>query len=195
MPADLIVVDDFYLDPIRVRQLALRSDFIPLEQLPRGHAASVTRKSFYSTELVRVFERLIGKPVVVDPRKHSFGTFAVSQENLGSPQTVHIDRSDWTGILYLKPGAPPAAGTRTFTHKGTRCSSLPPGEGYEGSVWQKDACAPERWDLNTQVANKFNRLVLIRSGKLFHQGARGFGNSRESGRLLQLFFFDEGIAR
>ena len=41
------------------------------------------------------------------------------------------------------------------------------------------------------IGNVYNRLVLYR-GDLFHRSLQsGFGNSVETGRLTQVFFFDE----
>ena len=48
--------------------------------------------------------------------------------------------------------------------------------------------AREEWELVDDLGNVPNRLILAR-GNLPHSGARGWGDSLETGRLYQTFFF------
>ena len=52
-------------------------------------------------------------------------------------------------------------------------------EGVDRSKWERAMTVPMR----------FNRCVLFRSW-LWHSHAENFGDSMETGRLIQVFFFD-----
>jgi hypothetical protein len=45
-----------------------------------------------------------------------------------------------------------------------------------------------KWELIDRVGNVFNRLILFNS-KRYHMSLDYFGNSKENGRLFQVFFF------
>ena len=55
-------------------------------------------------------------------------------------------------------------------------------------MW-KDCQSNNSWQLVDKIGNVFNRLVLYR-GDLFHKPLKSFGNDLQSGRLVQVFFFD-----
>jgi len=45
-----------------------------------------------------------------------------------------------------------------------------------------------KWQKVDQVGNVFNRLILFNSNR-FHMSMDYFGDSKENGRLFQVFFF------
>jgi hypothetical protein len=45
-----------------------------------------------------------------------------------------------------------------------------------------------KWELADTVGNVFNRLVLFNS-KRFHMSMDYFGDTKDNGRLFQVFFF------
>jgi hypothetical protein len=45
-----------------------------------------------------------------------------------------------------------------------------------------------KWQLVDKVGNVFNRLILFNSNR-FHMSMDYFGDSKENGRLFQVFFF------
>ena len=76
---------------------------------------------------------------------------------------IHVDDSEWAGVLYLTPGASLNTGTGIFD---------------------------EEDSLITYVGNVYNRLVLYR-GDLFHRSIQpGFGTDISTGRLTQVLFFN-----
>ena len=47
------------------------------------------------------------------------------------------------------------------------------------------------WEMNIAVGNVYNRLIAYRGKSLYHRSiVPGFGNSLETSRLTQVFFFD-----
>jgi hypothetical protein len=45
-----------------------------------------------------------------------------------------------------------------------------------------------KWELVDKVANVFNRLILF-DARRYHMSLDYFGDSKENGRLFQVFFF------
>lgn len=81
----------------------------------------------------------------------------------------------WAGLLYLNPLAPLDGGLHLWR-------SVDPMRRYD---WMTPA---ENWQLVDSLGNLFNRLILVR-GDIPHSGAGGWGDSLESGRMYQTFFF------
>ena len=81
----------------------------------------------------------------------------------------------WAGIIYLAPDAPLAGGLKLWRNK--------------DATHQFDWMTPkENWEQIDDFGNIYNRLILCRDN-LPHSGANGWGDSLETGRLYQTFFF------
>jgi hypothetical protein len=76
---------------------------------------------------------------------------------------IHKDGCDWAGVLYLTPNAITDSGTALYNESNS---------------------------IVTTIGNIYNRLVLYK-GNINHSSMiPGFGNSPETGRLTQVFFFN-----
>ena len=102
---------------------------------------------------------------------------------------VHIDGfNNWAGVLYMTPNAPLSSGTAFYKfHDGTTCEKDM--EILDNKL-DTDNCSQDmtKWQLVDRVGNVFNRLILFNS-KRFHMSMDYFGDSKENGRLFQVFFF------
>jgi hypothetical protein len=81
----------------------------------------------------------------------------------------------WAGLIYLTPNAPLEGGLHLWRNK----------QAISNYDWMTPA---ENWERIDSMGNLFNRLILVR-GDIPHSGAGGWGNSLESGRMYQTFFF------
>ncbi len=81
----------------------------------------------------------------------------------------------WAGIIYLSPNAPLEGGLHLWRN-------VDPSHRFD---WMTPA---ENWERLDSFANLYNRLILVR-GDIPHSGAGGWGETVESGRLYQTFFF------
>ena len=102
---------------------------------------------------------------------------------------VHIDGfNNWAGVLYMTPNAPISSGTGFYRF-------------YDGATCKQDMDILEnkkeidkfsqdmtKWKIVDSVGNVFNRLILFNSNR-FHMSQDYFGDSKENGRLFQVFFF------
>ncbi len=113
---------------------------------------------------------------------------------------VHVDRSHWSGILYLSRPEDCRGGTEFFRHRrtGTDRAPLTHAEAQamglasmsevQREIIEKDSNDDAKWESTMQVPMRFNRLVLLRPW-LWHTAGEAFGDTLENGRLVFLMFF------
>ena len=166
MDRNLIVIDNFLDDPDRIRFHALSLDFDRIQKsVPgvRSHRLGGDLQKEVETKLKTAF----GGEIVWDWTQDSF-CFQSCQE--GTETWVHVDsqgesQGEWAAVLYLTPNPILDSGT--------------------GIYESPDA------DMNIGVGNVYNRLVAYRGKVLYHRSILpGFGNTLETSRLTQTFFFD-----
>ena len=168
MQVSLITVDNFYSNVDEVRQFSLQQPFDV-----EGNYPGRRTKSFLNDSIKEIIQSLI---------KHD-------------KSWIHADHtSNWAGIVYLTPNAPPSGGTGFFKHKETGLASTPYTEEgiYDENTMNeiyKDSQDMTKWEMTDQVSNVYNRLILYR-GDMFHQSLEYFGNNIYDSRLFQTFFFN-----
>tara|TARA_B100000614_G_scaffold247773_1_gene255032 strand:- start:2467 stop:2973 length:507 start_codon:yes stop_codon:yes gene_type:complete len=166
MDRNLIVIDNFLDDPDRIRFHALSLDFDRIQQsVPgvRSHRLGGDLQKEVETKL----KIALGGEIIWDWTQDTF-CFQSCQE--GTETWVHVDsqgenQGEWAAVLYLTPNPILDSGTGIYE-------------------------SPET-DMNIGVGNIYNRLVAYRGKVLYHRSILpGFGNTLETSRLTQTFFFD-----
>lgn len=198
---NIIVIDNFYKNPLEVRDYALqKAKYLTGAQVGPEFPGTESVKGFYSPEIIKKIEDAIGKKIEVNPRDYSFGVFSKTFASDEKRRSVHVDASDWTALLYLSRPQDCQGGTVFYEHKGLGWSQIPSLEelqskGYlsreefiQGDL-KRDSKNFENWKVSSRIGMKFNRLLLFRSGDLFHAAEGYFGDCDLNCRLLQLFFF------
>lgn len=178
MKVSLIIVDDFYVDPDRVRNFALSQDFSVSGNFPGKRT-----KSFWTNDVKEAIEynmQFAGK--ITNTYESSGYTGSFQLTTCGDRTWIHSDPYNmWAGVCYLTPDAPYTGGTGLYRYKRT---------GEHGKVEQDyEGYDYTKWDLFDRIGNKYNRLIIYR-GDLFHASLDYFGNDAQTGRLFQTFFFD-----
>jgi len=150
--------------------------------------------------LSEVVSALVGEPLVAAPPNQSHAKCRItlaSDEGLGR---VHIDVSNWSGILYLSKPEDCQGGTEFFRHKRTGWDSFPLDmqeirkggfssfEDARRVLVEEEGTREECWEQSMTVPMRYNRLVLLRPW-LWHTAGPGFGDRLENGRLVYLMFF------
>lgn len=161
MSTSLFIVDNFLPKPDLVREQVIKLDFPTRGEFP-GKRSYATDDDFQMYCKTR-FEDIMGVKIT----QFLMDSFCYQLCYEGAETWVHKDPSMWAGILYLTPNAPIEAGTGIFK------------EDKQGEFELVDA-----------IGNVYNRLVLYRGDLLHRSLLSGFGNTPESGRLTQVFFFD-----
>ena len=193
MAYNLIIVDNFYSNPIEVRDFALSQDFDVKGNYP-GHRT----KSFLSPSLKEYIElhmsAVHGK--INWPKEGEEEYCGSFQFTTAEDRTwIHSDNNTkWAGVLYLTPDAPLSGGTALYRHIETGHSATPLLPNNETNhelldIIHDDGIDYTKWEMTDRVANVFNRLVIYR-GDYFHASLDYFGKDINDGRLFQTFFFN-----
>lgn len=175
---EVVVVENFYNDPLKVLELARKVPYWEKEKLPTGFVGSESRHGYYNQALIENIQNCLQKKIIVDPRFFSFGVFCKSFENDNLNNTIHKDSSDWTGVVYLSEDSPKESGTGFYE----QCSPL--------QVTNSSTKNDFEFRLISQIEYKFNRLVLFPSGRIYHKTMNSFGTDDSNCRRTQLFFFN-----
>lgn len=178
MRVSAIIIDDFYADPMSVRNFALSQEFGV-----RGNFPGCRTKSFLTDDVKAAIEynmQFAGKITETFSDSGYTGAFQIATAQ--DRTWIHSDPHNmWAGVCYLTPDAPGSGGTGLFRHKETG-EHFKVTEDHEGYDYTK-------WELFDRIGNKFNRLVIYR-GDFFHASLDYFGDNLQNGRLFQTFFFN-----
>jgi hypothetical protein len=201
MRSKLIVVDDFYTHPEKVRARALTSAYANIEATDYPGYASKMR---LDAKLLRQrFGELIGAELNVDNARFTWGNFRFITEETGARAKVHADVAvDWAGMVYLTPDAPPSAGTGFFRHKQTALEGPPSNrqaralgfsnaQEFDDLVIRPDKADLSKWERTMAIEPRYNRLILFRGSEFYHAPLGGMGHDPQTARLTHIFFFNE----
>jgi len=200
MRRSIIIIDDFYPEPEKVRQIALDSPY-PDPDNNYTYPGKNSQDKYYPPELHNRFESILNRKLT--PAQPN-GYFRLSLESDSYRQDVHVDPSwEFGAVCYLNSSEQciDEGGTSFWMHNKTKMERCPQtdqeakyygyssakeawwttvyGEGLDRSKWTRYLLSPM----------KYNRIVIFRAD-LWHSHNYNFGNSLENGRLVQLFFFN-----
>ena len=200
MRRSIIIIDDFYSEPEKVRQIALNSPY-PSPESTYTYPGKNSQDKYYPPELHNRFESILNRKLT--PAQPN-GYFRLSLESDSYRQDVHVDPSwEFGAVCYLNSSEQciDEGGTSFWMHNKTKMERCPQtdqeakhygyssakeawwttvyGEGLDRSKWTRYLLSPM----------KYNRIVIFRAD-LWHSHNYNFGNSLENGRLVQLFFFN-----
>lgn len=190
----LIIIDNFYNNPYDTRNYVLTQEFLVRGNYPGQR--TISHASNYLKDIIQKYVEPFGEKIIDFPIPKADGSDAGKIYNGSFQFTTSRDRSwvhidgynNWAGVLYLTPDAPLSSGTSFYKF-------------YDGSTCKKDIEILEnkeetnkysqdltKWEKVDQVGNIFNRLILFNSHR-FHMSMDYFGDTKENGRLFQVFFF------
>lgn len=185
---DIFVIDNFYPDPFEMRTIALSSTFEV-----KGNYPGLRTKPFQPSGIKEKIEGIVGHKITYWPaetdEKGYNGAFqlAVATDRVS---WIHRDRTHYSLVVYLSPNAPADSGTIIYRHK----SGIIKNNGSD--VLEKMLLADKQnldmWNTEHVVTNRFNRAIIFK-GAMSHMNGMGgvyFGDSLETGRLTQTFFFN-----
>lgn len=197
MPTSVIIVDRFLHDPHVVREAALKLTY-PAQDAMFAGRNSIERLAI--SGLAEQVSRLVGEDLVpIEPlQSHAKCRITLAQDQGRS--RIHVDRSHWSGILYLSREPDCTGGTEFYRHRRTGMDRWPINrdelaaigmnsvEDVRREIVEKDSNDPEKWEQTMQVPMRFNRLLLLRPW-FWHTAGPGFGDKLDNGRLVYLMFF------
>ncbi len=190
---DVIVINNFYDDPYKIREQALSmAPFPVVNMLPGQRTYGVPDDQ--SLELKQKFEKILNTPIKTwDTFRGRRGEknntcFQLVTEN--DTNWIHHDDTTWAGVVYLTPDPDPSCGTGLFTHIATGIKEWNPTDPTTDLNDYDDKYDTSKWVCNLEVKNQFNRLILYRGYQYHASMTGGFGVNYLNGRLTQVFFFD-----
>jgi hypothetical protein len=190
----LIVIDNFYNNAFETRNYILTQEFLVRGNYPGQRTISFANE--HLKETIQTYVEPFGGKITEFPIPNEDGSNASKIYNGSFQYTtsrdrswVHIDgNNNWAGVLYLTPEAPLSSGTSFYKfYDGTTCKrDMELLENKEDI----DRCSQDltKWEKVDQVGNVFNRLILFNADR-FHMSMDYFGDTKENGRLFQVFFF------
>ena len=179
----IIVVDNFYRNPMEVREFALKQNFSTTGNFP-GYRTEQP----YATDELRDLMQSYLKPFGMEidtwnnkPGDYHNGMFQYTTAEDRS--WIHVDskNTNMAGVIYMTPDAPVSSGTGFYRAKDPEDEKK-----FYGVIGH--GMDITKWDLVDQIGNVFNRLVLFNSHQ-YHTSMDYFGYCKENGRLSQVFFF------
>lgn len=198
----LFVIDDFLPDPMAVRKQALAMDYKVQGRFPGRNST----QKFKLPWLDHAIARIVGAPVHAPwDDSYSHEAFRLALEEDGDEARIHIDESDWTGVLYLSVDEHPGAGTEFYRHlptmtdhvplslEGVKALGFPDYKALQHQILDTDAFDRSKWELTMRVPLRFNRFVLLQP-QYWHTAGASFGDNVENGRLAYVMFFKHGPA-
>jgi len=190
-----LTIDDFYANPDEVREFALKQEFKVRGNYPGQRTISFLNDSLKKRlrDILYPFAGEITWWGGDDPENNYSGSF---QYTLASDRSwIHADSTtDWACLIYLTPDAPLTAGTGIFRHKATGWQHYD--YKRENEPGYKESAPPgcdsqdyTKWEMVDRIGNVYNRCVMYRADN-YHVSLDYFGNTKENGRLFQVFFFN-----
>lgn len=186
--ADIIIADNFVLDPRSLRNYAMLSQY-------SNTLTDTGYKYNFSNPPIDIINDgldLIGRVL-----KNEGGEFMMSyfvyetkedEFTTRDRNWIHYDPWKWVGLHYLNLPEQCEGGTSFFIHKETETFGYTELNDFGRELIKKDGTIPERWIEYYRVDLKWNRLLLFRPC-FFHSPSNYFGNCIENARLYQLFTF------
>jgi hypothetical protein len=132
MRTNVIITDDFYTNPLEVRQFALSQEFKVRGNYPGARTLPMINDSI---QITYAWEK---SWIHAD----SFNT--------------------WAAVCYLTPNAPLTGGTATFRHKSTGAYFSTELSDEQAKEAESDGSDVTKWETVDSFGNVFNRLVLYR---------------------------------
>lgn len=203
---DILVIDNFYDDPISVRNLALNSEYYPngysngFKNGSGPFPGKMSKEPFLPKQLDTQLSKMLGKHLF--PRRQSdHGYFRISKITDAFDDVIHSDSrlsdepsNKYVGIVYLSlpEHSKEITGTTLYKHKPTNMESLLD-EAHQEILKDTNAFADiDQWEPTFACKFKFNRLFIYPPHR-FHKIGNMFGDTDENSRLVQLFSWGEII--
>lgn len=204
MHTSIVVVDDFYDDPLVVREKVSRLEF-PEPPRQQNYPGRNSRLSFVPQGLDDAVSRLVNERVVgSEENAHGHFRLSLGGEDARRNYYVHVDGDAlWSGILYLTLAQHCQGGTEFYRHRETasdrtlirnedaQAAGFANCSDYTSAIINRDSNDLAHWEHLMTVPMRFNRLILFRPW-FWHTAGRSFGDDIHDGRLVQLFFFRAG---
>lgn len=181
-----MIIDNFFIDPIRVREQLLNQEMMDytasdnvtypgIVQLPGEVVAEVNDNLNY------LFQGRLSE------NKTLFARY--SMESMNPPHWAHSDyeMAQFVGLIYMNPEPRPDDGTYLVKHKIARFETHPESE-QQVKILLEDSNQKFLWHKTFFCPAKFNRIFIV-NARYLHAAGPSYGTTKESARLVCTAFF------
>ena len=197
----VLVIDNFYENPDKVREIALKQEYKDCKDPLMGGSWPGFRSKYLhhiDESLMQEFrDNLMGNLLEGLNTRYNcyFETmFQLCYAEHGD-SWIHTDIGKWeithVGVIYLHPDPPPNSGTLIYDLKKECVDEFKAYAAKHNNLWtdlNRDTEEFHKWfELTLNVPNKYNRAIIY-SPHRWHKSDTYFGNSVETGRLFQPLF-------
>jgi hypothetical protein len=185
-----LTIDDFYADPMQVREFALKQEF-----KVRGNYPGQRTESFLTDSIKQKLRDILYPFAGEITNWGGEYTGSFQYTTAADRSWIHADSTtDWAAVCYLTPDAPVTAGTGIFRHKETGWMNFDYKKQNDPEYMKQappghDMMDYTKWEMVDRVGNVFNRLIMYRADN-YHVSLDYFGKDLNDGRLFQVFFFN-----
>ena len=195
----IIVTEGFYGNPQQMKTLFSSLDYAKNENFLQGQICPM---NYANEEMLRQMEYLINVPENTFEFVEGSGSFVINQETDLPAQSVCTNFPDlmtqWVGVICLSEPEKPHF-LKFYKNKKTGWSQVPSTreemesqgintyEDFQQFVAEENVGVQDKWLETSRIEFGFNKLILFRPG-MFHSYDDVYGDSKETGRLLQFFF-------
>ena len=202
----IVVQDNFYPDPDKVREQALAMFFHPGQMgMQTKFPGQRTRGTFSRENRIYVRNRLahmLNRNMVHFPHNTSNCAFTLGTIRDKSPQNwihhdaTYMDRenrlggTEYAAVIYLSPEPELSAGTAFFKSKKSGKVWKTKEVTFDNTTGFKDVWKGHKnFDLHTFSANIYNRAIVYPARYWHAPSNAGWGYDKKTGRLVQVCFF------
>lgn len=188
---DIIVVDNFYMNPDSVRNHAINNlSFLDSDY----HRGKRSDSKFILNGTLEKFEEILGRKIYNwNHPNYANGIFQYCTST--DPIVYHVDSQNYAAMVYLTPNAPLQTGTATYKSVYTNQTKFDDfndeqyNKTFKGLSNELNFYDKTSFEMVDNIANVYNRLVLFNS-KNIHAAVNYFGDTIDNSRFFHLFFFD-----
>ena len=175
----IVYIDNFYQNPDKVRNLALR--------FPSDETDMAIDMEEFVDVWTPICEQVFGVQDIESLKADSTFSIRTSQSKDGS-DIPHIDGGihdrGWSGVIYLNKGKECKGGTGFYTYKGMQVNP------YQEGIWREeivtDSVGP--WELVHLAKMKYNRMIMYPDNILHGSYDKPGWFEGDTYRLVQVFF-------
>jgi hypothetical protein len=202
MQASFVVIDDFYPDPSKVREDALKRPFASARSHYGFNGLLAKLPIPAKRKVMAKICRLVDLELEYDLAKQADFKCLTRKDFRRKKSVVHYDLHDWSGVLSLSPPRRKKSFTTFWTHLPTKlegfhdleamtaaCRRLACSAADLAELIDTHSASSDKWIETSRIEHAFNRLILFR-GNMFHSASDGFGTNIHNAKLTQTFFCD-----
>lgn len=195
----IIVSEGFYNNPQQMKSLFSTLDYAKNENFLQGQICPM---NFANEDMLRQMEYYTNVPENTFEFVEGSGTFVINTVEDLPAQAICTNFPDllthWVGVVCLSEPEE-AHFLKFYKNKRTGWSGVPTSpeefakeginnyEDFQQFLANENVDYQDKWQETTRIEFGFNKLILFRPG-LFHSYNDVYGDTKETGRLLQFFF-------